>query len=59
MFTIGRSNMNYYIKVIIDKHLSVRELEFKSKSNDYERSGLNAMNKNLSKFWLKKYLYET
>ena len=29
--------MNYYIKEIINKHLSVRELEFKIKSNEYER----------------------
>ena len=30
-------SMNYYIKVIINKRLSVRELEFKIKSNEYER----------------------
>lgn len=29
-------SMNYYIKVIVDKHLLVRELEFKIKSNEYE-----------------------
>ena len=38
-------SMNYYIKVIIDKRLSVRELEFKIKSNEYERLPVETRNK--------------
>ena len=41
--------MNYYIKVIIDKRLSVRELEFKIKSNEYERLPTETRNKLISK----------
>ena len=37
--------MNYYIKVIIDKRLFVRELEFKIKSNEYERLPIETKNK--------------
>ncbi len=35
LFNLEIDSMNYYIKVIIDKRLSVRELEFKIKSNEY------------------------
>lgn len=38
-------SMNYYIKVIINKCLSVRELEFKIKSNEYERLAVETKNK--------------
>ena len=38
-------SMNYYIKVIINKCLSVRELEFKIKSNEYERIAVETKNK--------------
>jgi len=38
-------SMNYYIKVIINKSLSVRELEFKIKSNEYERLPVETKNK--------------
>ena len=38
-------SMNYYIKVIINKRLSVRELEFKIKSNEYERLPVETKNK--------------
>ena len=37
--------MNYYIKDTINKNLSVRELEFKIKSNEYERLPIETKNK--------------
>ncbi len=37
LFNLEVDSMNYYIQTIINKHLSVRELEFKIKSNEYER----------------------
>ena len=37
LFNLEIDSINYYIQIIIDKHLSVRELEFKIKSNEYER----------------------
>ena len=45
LFNLEIDSMNYYIKVIIDKHLSVRELEFKIKSNEYERLPIETKNK--------------
>ena len=49
LFNLEIDSMNYYIKVIIDKHLSVRELEFKIKSNEYERLPTETRNKLISK----------
>ena len=37
LFNLEIDSINYYIQVIISKKLSVRELEFKIKSNEYER----------------------
>ena len=37
LFNLEIDSMNYYIQVIINKQLTVRELEFKIKSNEYER----------------------
>ena len=37
LFNLEIDSVNYYIQVVMDKHLSVRELEFKIKSNEYER----------------------
>ena len=37
LFSLETDSMNYYIKDTINKNLSVRELEFKIKSNEYER----------------------
>lgn len=45
LFNLEIDSINYYIKVIIDKHLSVRELEFKIKSNEYERLPIETKNK--------------
>ena len=45
LFNLEIDSMNYYIKVIIDKRLSVRELEFKIKSNEYERLPIEIKNK--------------
>ena len=45
LFNLEIDSMNYYIKIIIDKHLSVRELEFKIKSNEYERLPIETKNK--------------
>ena len=49
LFNLEIDSMNYYIKVIIDKRLSVRELEFKIKSNEYERLPTETKNKLISK----------
>ena len=37
LFGLKVDSINYYIQVIVDKHISVRMLEFKIKSNEYER----------------------
>ena len=38
LFNLEIDSVNYYIQVVMDKHLSVRELEFKIKSNEYKRN---------------------
>ena len=45
LFNLEIDSINYYIRIIIDKHLSVRELEFKIKSNEYERLPVETKNK--------------
>ena len=45
LFNLEINSINYYIQVIINKHLSVRELEFKIKSNEYERLPIETKNK--------------
>ena len=45
LFNLEIDSINYYIHIIIDKHLSVRELEFKIKSNEYERLPVETKNK--------------
>ena len=45
LFNLEFDSINYYIKVIIGKRLSVRELEFKIKSNEYERLPIENQNK--------------
>jgi len=49
LFNLEIDSINYYIKVIIDKRLSVRELEFKIKSKEYERLPVETKNKLISK----------
>ena len=45
LFNLETESMNYYIKDTINKNLSVRELEFKIKSNEYERLPIETKNK--------------
>ena len=45
LFNLEIDSMNYYIKDTINKNLSVRELEFKIKSNEYERLPESTKNK--------------
>ena len=45
LFNLEIDSINYYIQIIIDNHLSVRELEFKIKSNEYERLPIETKNK--------------
>lgn len=45
LFNLEIDSINYYIKIIIDNHLSVRELEVKIKSNEYERLPVETKNK--------------
>ena len=49
LFNLEINSINYYIKVIVDKHISVRELEFKIKSNEYERLSIETRNKLVNK----------
>lgn len=45
LFNLSFEYINYYIQTTIDKHLSVRELEYKIKSNEYERLSEETRNK--------------
>lgn len=45
LFSLETDSMNYYIKDTINKNLSVRELEFKIKSNEYEKLPIETKNK--------------
>ena len=45
LLSLETDSMNYYIKDTINKNLSVRELEFKIKSNEYERLPESTKNK--------------
>ena len=45
LFSLETDSMNYYVKDTINKNLSVRELEFKIKSNEYERLPESTKNK--------------
>jgi predicted nuclease of restriction endonuclease-like (RecB) superfamily len=45
LFNLEVDSMNYYIQTIINKHLSVRELEFKIKANEYERLRIETKDK--------------
>ena len=45
LFNLEFDSINYYIQVVINKHLSVRELEFKIKTNEYERLPIETKNK--------------
>ena len=45
LFNLEIYSMNYYIKDTMNKNLSVRELEFKIKSNEYQRLPIETKNK--------------
>ena len=45
LFGLNYDSINYYIQIIINKHISVRELEYKLKSNEYERLPFETRNK--------------
>lgn len=45
LFNLEIDSMNYYIKDTMNKNLSVRELEFKIKSNEYQRLPIVTKNK--------------
>ena len=45
LFNLEIDFMNYYIKDTMNKNLSVRELEFKIKSNEYQRLPIETKNK--------------
>ena len=45
LFNLEIDSMNYYIKDTMNKNLSVRELEFKIKSNEYQRLPNETKNK--------------
>jgi len=49
LFGLNYDSINYYIKIIINKHISVRELEHKLKNNEYERLPIETKNKLTSK----------
>ena len=49
LFNLEINSINYYIQIIISKHISVRELEFKIKSNEYERLPIETRNKLINK----------
>ena len=37
LFNLDYDSINYYIQVVTNNHISVRELEYKLKSNEFER----------------------
>ena len=45
LFNLEIDSINYYIQTTVEKHLSSRELEFKIKSNEYERLPIETRNK--------------
>ena len=49
LFNLEIDSINYYIQVVADKHISVRELEYKIKSNEYKRLPEDTKNKLITK----------
>lgn len=45
LFGLDVVSMNYYIRIAIEKNLSVRSLEYRIKSNEYERLPIGTRNK--------------
>ena len=49
LFSLDYNSINYYVQLTINKHISVRELEYKIKSNEFERLPLETKNKLINK----------
>ena len=45
LFNLDYDSINYYIQVVTNNHISVRELEYKLKSNEFERLPLSTKTK--------------
>lgn len=45
LFNLDYNYINYYIQVVKNNHISVRELEYKLKFNEFERLPLATRNK--------------
>ena len=48
LFSLNIYSINYYIQVTVEKNISVRELEFKIKSKEYERLSEDTKNRLMS-----------
>ena len=49
LFNFKSSCINYYIQIVITNHITVRELEYKIKNNEYERLPEETKNKLITK----------
>ncbi len=49
LFSLDFNSINYYIKIIINQSLSVRELEYRLKNNEFERLSDETKNKLITK----------
>lgn len=49
LFNLDSNSINYYIQVIINQNISVRELEYRLKTNEFERLSKNIKNKLITK----------
>ena len=49
LFNLDYESINYYIQIVTNNHISVRELEFKIKTNEYERLPECTKNKLITK----------
>lgn len=45
LFSLDLNSINYYIQIVINQHISVRELDYKLKSNEFERLPEETKNK--------------
>jgi len=45
LFNLDYDSINYYIQVVVNNHISVRKLEYKLKSHEFERLPLETRNK--------------
>ena len=49
LFNLDFNSINYYIQVIINQNISVRELEYRLKTNEFERLSKDIKNKLITK----------